>query len=333
MKVQTRLAEPADAQAYVRLVEDAFRVAPSWARPKDSAAFVEHTHSAANPSGRALVACAVDEGRITGHCSAIPWRFVRRDGSATIGWLVSCFAIAREAQGAGLGSALVDALLGAVAQRPGEFAFTHPNPRSRGVFVRHGGRVLDRSETLIVLPRSTRTLRAPDGTHLVCERIDASAARDVAARIPDSAPRRAAFVKDRAWFAWRHLGPDADRRVRLFRVHGGGEDFVLVVADHAARGARFTVLVDTWPEVAPERWSLVLHAARHAGGGRPVYLTTNLRLRASHDGIALRGAPWTIAVPRRLDPRPVDTMLFAAPSPLDAELAAAPVLTGDWMSF
>ena len=329
LKLRARPAEPADAATYVRLVADAVRVAPGWARPKDSVEFVAHTHSALNPSGRALVALAEHEGKVAGHCSAVPWRFARHDGSRTTGWLVSCFAIAREAQGAGLGTALVGALLDAVAARPGEFAFTHPNPRSHGVFLRHGGRVLDRSETLLVAPRRTRTLAAPDGTAMECAPLAAAAAREWVARLPDLPSRHAGFVKDRAWFLWRHLGPDADRRTRLFRVRGGGEDFVLVLAEHAARGMRFTVLVDVWPDIAAERWALVLRAARHAGGGRPVYLTTNLRARTA----ATSGAPLALSVPRFADPRPVETMMLSAPSAIDAELAASTVFTGDWMSF
>lgn len=329
LRLRARPAEPADAATYVRLVADAFRVAPGWARPKDSVEFVAHTHSALNPSGRALVALAEHDGKVAGHCSAVPWRFARQDGGRTTAWLLSCFAIAREAQGAGLGTKLVGALLEAVAARPGEFAFTHPNPRSHGVFLRHGGRVLDRSETLVVAPRRTRSLAAPDGTAMECTQVDSGAARELAARLPDAPSRHAGFVKDRAWFLWRHLGPDADRRARFFRVHGGGGDFVLVLADHAARGVRFTVLVDVWPDVAAERWALVLRAARHAGGGRPVYLTTNLRARTR----ATAGAPLVVPVPRCTDPRPVETMMLSAPSPLDADLAAAAVFTGDWMSF
>jgi hypothetical protein len=69
---------------------------------------------------------------------------------------------------------------------------------------------------------------------------------------------------------------------------------------------------------------LALRAAQREG--RPVYVTTNA---------PLAGGPLTIAVPQALDPRPVGTMQMPMPQApaFAAELALAPVVTGDWMSF
>ena len=329
LTLESRPWRSEDAALYVQLAADAFRIVSPWARPKDSVEFVARMHSELNPSGRAIVAIAHSAGRAVGHFSAIPWRLLCRDGRTATGWQLSCFAIAADLQRAGVGTKLVGAVLQAVAAQPADFAFVYPNPRSLGVFLRHGGRYLDQSETLICLPRKRRTLTTPDGSRLSCTPRTAHDVAPLVQSIPEVPTRPGNFVKDRSWFVWRHLGPDADARTRFVQVHGASEHFVLVLASHRVRGIEFTVLVDVYPDILPDRYALVLEAARYAGGGRPVYLTTNLRRRVA----SAQGAPWTISVPRWADPRSVGTMIMPKTTLADEDLAHSAVLTGDWMSF
>jgi hypothetical protein len=87
---------------------------------------------------------------------------------------------------------------------------------------------------------------------------------------------------------------------------------------------RFTILVDAVPDVFGARMGLAVRAARVAGGGRPVYLTTNVRWS---------GGPLAFALPERFDPRPVVDVLMPGCDEIAAELGEAPILTADWMGF
>ncbi|MFM7281698.1 MAG: GNAT family N-acetyltransferase [Planctomycetia bacterium] len=317
----TRPFRPSDAELYVRLAADAFSIVPSWQRPKDSIEFVAHMHSSANPAGLAIVAIAEQEGREVGHFSAIPARLRTHSGALAIGWQLSCFAIARDLQRQGVGTGLVGSLLDEVAKTPRDFVYVYPNPRSLGVFLRHGGRYLDDAPAWILFPR-------PFASREGIELIDAAAALRAIEQIPEVETAPGNFLKDRAFFHWRFLGPDADRRTRFARVRRAGTEFVLVLASHRASGIDFTVLVDVYPDILRTHYGLVLAAARAAGGGRPVYLTTNLGGR-----VDARGAPWRVRVPQRFDPRPVGTMIMPRTELADGELARSQVITGDWMSF
>lgn len=328
LNVTTHPFEPSDARTYVDLAADAFGIVPAWQRPRDTVEFVAHLHSDANPAGRALVALARDGERVVGHFSGIPARLRRLDGSIAIGWQLSCFAIARDVQRQGIGTQLVGALLDAVARKPEDFVYVYPNPRSLGVFLRHGGRYLDDAPSVLVAPGAARRGRATWARGVTWRPVDAAEAGRIAARMPASAPRAGAFVKDAAFFTWRFLGPDADRRTRFVAVATPEGEILLVLASHRAKGVTFTVLVDVLPDVLPERYGLVLRCARAAGGGRPVYLTTNLEGR-----VDTRDAPWRVRVPRRFDPRPVGTMILPRTTLADDDLRRAPVITGDWMSF
>lgn len=317
----TRSFRPSDAELYVRLAADAFSIVPSWQRPKDSVEFVSHMHSAANPAGLAIVSIAEQEGREVGHFSAIPARLRTLSGGTAIGWQLSCFAIARDLQRQGVGTGLVGSLLDEVAKTPRDFVYVYPNPRSLGVFLRHGGRYLDDAPATILFP-------SPFASRKGIELLDARAADREIERIPEVETAPGNFIKDRAFFRWRFLGPDADRRTRFALVKRAGQEFVLVLASHRASGVDFTVLVDVYPDILRTHYGLVLQSARAAGGGKPVYLTTNLGRRVS-----ARGAPWRIRVPQRFDPRPVGTMIMPRTELQDADLSRSQVITGDWMSF
>ena len=82
--------------------------------------------------------------------------------------------------------------------------------------------------------------------------------------------------------------------------------------------------VEAVPDLGSERLALALKAARVAGGGRPVYVTTNLRWS---------GSPHALRLPERFDPRPVVDVLMPGCDEVAPELATAPIVTGDWMGF
>lgn len=329
MNITTRFAEPRDAQLFVELAERAFAHVPEHARPKDRPDFVAHTHGAANPAGRALVTLAQSEGRLVGHVSAIPFRFLRRDGNAATGWQIGCYVVDGSQQRQGIGQAILSDLQQAVArdERHG-FLFGFPNRRSLGPLLRLGGREVARARTLFVAPTRSGhpALKDTQGREWFAMPADAEMARNALAHSPLAEATSAAFVRDAAFFHWRYLTEPAAVRYQFALVapRGGGEVLLLVLSEHRARGLRFTVLVDVLPQVREERLALAVRAARTVRHGRPVYLTTNLRWT---------GAPFSFALPRSLDPRPVVDVLMPGSETLAAELEQAPILTGDWMGF
>jgi predicted N-acetyltransferase YhbS len=327
VKISTHLAEPADAQLFVELAGRAFAHVSEHARPKERPEFVAHTHGPSNPGGRALVTLAQDEGRVVGHASAIPFRFLRRDGTLTTGWQIGCYVVDGSQQRQGVGQAILADLQAAVArdERRG-FLFGYPNRRSLGPLLRLGGREVARARTLLVPPSRSRVLRDEQRRAWVVQDVDAETASTALLHQRFAEPRRGALVRDAAFFQWRFLASAAATRYRfaLAAPAGGGESLLLALTEHSLRGLRFTILVDVVPDVFGARLGLAVGAARIAGGGRPVYLTTNVRWK---------GGPWAFALPERFDPRPVVDVLMPGCDEIAPELAQAPILTGDWMGF
>jgi predicted N-acetyltransferase YhbS len=318
---------PEDARAYVRLAADAFSVARAGARPTESESFVAHIHSEANPAGRSMAGLAELEGRVVGHVSGIPFRFRRRDGAAMTCWQLGLFAVAAELQRSGLGGKLLRFLIAEVArERPGECAYGYPNPRSVGLLLHWGLKPALEVPAHVVLPRLRRGRLRDAGASWELAELDAAGAAAALerVRVEETAPGR--FVRDAAFFRWRFLGPDADLRYRFLALErrGSGELVLLALAEHAALGTSFTVLVDGLPDLTEGRMGLALEAARSATPRRPVYVTTNARWR---------GGPACVRVPRRFDPRPVLPFLLPGSEGFQPELGGATYLTGDWMSF
>jgi predicted N-acetyltransferase YhbS len=327
LKIHAHPAEPRDAELFVELAARAFAHVPEHARPKDRPEYVAHTHGPSNPAGRGLVALAESEGRVVGHVGAIPFRFLRRDGTRTTGWQIGCYVVDGSEQRKGIGQAILAELSAAVAreERRG-FLFGYPNRRSLGPLLKLGGREVARARTLLVPPRPGRTLRDEQGRSWAVQQVDAEMAESALRHQRFGEPQRGAFVRDADYFRWRFLAGEAAPRYRfaLAAPEGGGESLLLALAEHRVNGVRFTILVDAVPDVFGARMGLALRAARIAGGGRPVYLTTNVRWK---------GGPIAFALPERFDPRPVVDVLMPGGEEIASELGEAPILTADWMGF
>ena len=287
----TRPYEPDDARTYVELAANAFSVASAHARPTDSAAFVAHVHSDRNPAGRSFATLAEHEGRCAGHLSGIPFRYRRRDGSLVTCWQLGLFAVDASLHRQGIGGALLKHQIAEHArERPADFAYGYPNPRSLGLLLSWGLR---------------QCLHVP-------------------AHVAPPPLRRSSALRDERGDAWELAVVDAAAVDDALERRGGGDTMLVALAEHAALGTQFTVLVDGAPDLTQGRLGLALRAARIAGGRRPVYLTTNVRWS---------GGPAAVRVPRHLDPRPVVPFLMPGSEALFPELAQASYLTGDWMSF
>ena len=322
MKITTRPAEPGDAHRFLEIAARAFASAPEHARPKDRPEFVAHTHGTSNPSGGGWVTLAEEGGTFVGHVGAIPFRFRRGDGSTIVGRQIGCYVVDGAHQGKGIGQAmLADQMRTLARSEPDRFLYGYPNLKSLGPLLKQGGREFARARTRLVLPARLGSRATP------IERIEAPTARQILESMPEPPAERSSFVRDKAFFGWRFLAEPAAPRYAfaVSRRASGEPDLLLALAEHTALGRKFTILVDVFPEVSGARLGEAVLAARTAGGGKPVYATTNDRWP--------RG-PFSIAVPRRFDPRPVVGILMpVGREDVVAELATAPIRTGDWMGF
>jgi len=327
VKITTRLADPHDAELFIELARRAFAHVPEHARPKERPDFVAHTHGPENPAGRGLVTLAEEDGRVIGHVGAIPFRFLRRDGTLTTGWQIGCYVVDGTLQRKGIGKAILADLQQAVAheERRG-FLFGYPNRRSLGPLLKLGGKEVARARTLFVPPRGSKKLRDEQGRRWVVRTIEPDEALTALGHQRFAEPARGAFVRDAAFFRWRYLAPAAAVRYRfaLAAPEGGGDSLLLALGQHSMRGIMFTIFVSAVPDVFGARLGLAAGAARIAGGGRAVYLTTNLRWESG---------PMAFALPERFDPRPVVDVLMPGCDEIAPDLAQAPILTGDWMGF
>lgn len=322
MKITTRPAEPGDAQRFLEIAARAFAGAPEHARPRDRPEFVAHTHGPANPAGGGWVTLAEEGGQYIGHVGAIPFRFRRRDGSAIVGRQIGCYVVDGAHQGKGIGQAmLADQMRTLASSEPDRFLYGYPNLRSLGPLLKLGGREFARARTRIALPARLSSHGA------TIEKIEATTARQVLEEMREPPSKAGAFVRDKAFFRWRFLAEPAASRYAfaVSRRASGEADLLLALAGHTALGRKFTILVDVFPEVSGTRLGEAVRMARAAGDGKPVYATTNDRWE--------RG-PLSIAVPRRFDPRPVVGILMPVGcEDVLADLAEAPIRTGDWMGF
>jgi predicted N-acetyltransferase YhbS len=322
LKITTRPAEPGDAQRFLEIAARAFAAAPEHARPKDRPEFVAHTHGPSNPAGAGWVTLAEEAGTLVGHVGAIPFRFRRRDGATIVGRQIGCYVVDGAHQGKGIGQAmLADQMRTLARDEPDRFLYGYPNLKSLGPLLKQGGKEFSRARTRIVLPGRSGSHTGP------IERIEATTARQVLEAMPDPPARPSSFVRDKAFFRWRFLAQPAATRYgfAVSRRASGEPDLLLALAEHTALGRKFTILVDVFPEVSGARLGEAVLAARAAGGGKPVYTTTNDRWTSG---------PLSIAVPRRFDPRPVVGILMpVGRGDVAADLATAPIRTGDWMGF
>jgi hypothetical protein len=158
------------------------------------------------------------------------------------------------------------------------------------------------------------------------KRLDAQAMRTALEPRAEDERGRGSFVRDRAYFGWRTLHPEADARYRFVQLEqrSSGAMIALALSEHRFKGQRFTILVDAWPDVIDDQLDLLVRAAGGVGTGRLVYLNANRPLR----GVRLK-----VCVPASLDPRPVELLHLPSGAVRADELARAPAMTADWMGF
>lgn len=331
LRVETRPFERPDADLYVELGRLAFASVPPAQRVRDTAERVAHLHGPANPAGRAIVTLARVEDRVVGHASALPARYLDRGGARRTGWQIGCFVVDPRVQRQGVGRGLVEALSREVAARTGDFVYTFPNPRSLPVFERHGYVRIGSAPTRIVVGRRRASAASGDvalAGGFQARAIDAAQAVELVARIDVPREQRGAFVRDAAWFAWRFLGNAVAPGYRFAQLsHASHGEHAVAIAEHAFRGVTFSVLADALPALDAHTLPGAIRCAASLGASRLVYVTTNLPAIGS--GFTQLGS----RIPSRLDPRPVELLVLPGGAVDARELAAAPILTADWMGF
>jgi predicted N-acetyltransferase YhbS len=322
----------------VELAARAFTVVAEDARPKDSPAFLAHIHGDANPAGRAWIAVARKAGRAVASVAAVPARFRTRSARTVVGYQIGTFVVDASEQRQGLGSRSLAELTKVLITLPGAFIYAYPNPRSQAPLDRLNYQRVAEIPTRIHLPgwRSLSAKRATKiddraGNEWELEILRGSAAEVAVRAIDELENEPPGFVRDRRYFLWRFFGPDsADRyEFAVLRSRSTRRAFVLALARHSFKGQRFTILVDAYPNVFPERHALSIRAAQAAGrrsGAWFVYVNTNAEPTV--------GAPWSMRLPRARNPRPVQLMIYPVNNAISAEeLDASLAMTADWNGF
>lgn len=334
LSVEVSLFEDRHAEAQLELVRSAFSGVPEGARPKETVETLRHMHGEANPAGRAWLAFARRDGRGVGSVAAVPYRFRRRDGATLTGWQIGTFVVDASAQRQGVGRALLDALTARLETLPESFVYTYPNPRSIGVFDRHGYQRLASVPTRIHPPWP----RPGPAAGWSVRRIEAREVPAELAQLAAPDPPPPGFVRDARYFAWRFCGPSAAGRYRFVACRGpsGREGLVVALASHHFVGLRFGVLADAFPDVLDRHYGIALRAAgaeaRRAGAWL-LYVNSNVRRLGAGRARPAR-VPWSVPIPDSRNPRPVVLLYHPRGAAVGAEeLAGSLAMTADWGGF
>jgi len=342
LQVKASKFEDSHVEPMLALMQRAFSIVPEHSRPKDSPAFLSHMLSDANPSGQALMVLAQEDGRLVGSVSAIPMRFRRLDGRIVIGYQIGYFVVDSSVQRQGVGKQLINCLTEALGGSSEDFVYGYPNTRSIGLFDSLHFDRLQSVPTRIHLP--TLAMIATAGSGRI--RVGGFEAgwkpalpKEIAQTFnkPDRQTiiesQSVGFIRDAAYFQWRFLGPDAERRYSFARVQFKTEEHVLALAEHTFKGLRFAVLADVLPALTQERYKLIRQAAQAAGWSKKAgFLYLNTALGAQGGSGVL--SDWSIDVPERFNPRPVKLILHPDTTAVSAdELRQSLVMTADWMGF
>lgn len=326
------------------LIERAFSIVPSHARPKDSSEYLNYMQGPANPAGTAIVATANLGGVCVGNISATPFRFRSRAGRELCAYQLGSVVVDAAFQHRGIGSSLVAAITEHLAAVPESFTYIYPNPRSHTVLLRSGYAAASTVPTYVHFPaprsfaRSTKEVklhdRATGGWRVSrCHHAEIMA---VIGDWPADAGPDTGFARDPAFFSWRFGGPGMEQRYRfaLCREDGGTETFGAVYASHFFNGIKFVILVDVLSRTPVKHYGIALKAAQIIGSAaseRFVYVNSNIPKSEAASRIF---CPWGFAVPDVLNPRPLHLLFYPRRDiDLGTEIDASIAMTGDWMGF
>ena len=317
--------EPHHAEIQVDVVRRAYANIAESARPKESAAYVNHIQGATNPAGRSWIAIASEGGEPVGSMAAVPARFVRRDGRTVIGWQISRNVVDAAHQRKGIGGKLLDELSAALKGREDGFLYGYPNRQAMAVLERHGYYRVGKTPTRIFLPA-----RGP-GRGWETRQIAREDVPAALAAIPAPAMPPAGFLRDAAYFEWRFCASEAEGRYRFLhcREREDGTEFVIALARHRFAGLSFGVLADACPDVLGSQLGTAVRASLAEGrktGSFLLYATATIRPGSR--------PPWSVTIPESRDPRPVWLLIHEETKVVSAEeVAESLVMTADWGGF
>jgi predicted N-acetyltransferase YhbS len=329
-----------------RLARRAFHDVAEGARPDQEPEFISHILGPSNPGGSSRLALARDESGVLGCLAAIPFRFRRVEAAEAIGYQIGYYFVDHDAQGRGVGSALLAGLTEDLRGNPSSFVYTFPNPRSIGRFDRLGYRRVGEIPTMLYpafskLRRKRSAIHDAAGNTWQFELIDAEAAARIAESDFSTTHEIVGFRRDSASFVWRTCGPGADSRYRFAlcrMLRAGGKTpgeyetcFIVVLAEHRMSGVPFTIVVDVLSMDLASHYDAVIRVAGILGHSPLVYANSNLHKLPSSRS---RTYPFGISVPNFVNPRPVELlMLFEEGCVHTSELMESLFLTADWMGF
>lgn len=330
------------------LIDRAFSIVPPHARPKDSRAYLDYMQGPANPAGPAVVAVARLDGECVGNISATPFRFTTRAGGRLTAYQLGSVVVDTANQRQGIGGKLVGVITEHLAAIPDSFTYIYPNTRSHPVLLRNGYAAARDVPTYIHFPTPGSLFGAGNAAddarlhdrNLGPWRMTRGTIEDLltlSADWPDDDGTQG-FARDRTFFKWRFGGPGADSRYRFVtcRDDAGADAFGAVFANHRFAGQQFVILVDILSPDPRRHYGLALKAARAVGsmaGEHFVYVNSNIPRfpRQQPPGSV---APWGIAVPDAVNPRPL-RLLYHPRADMDVggEIDVSIAMTGDWMGF
>ncbi len=293
-----------------------------------------------NPAGAAILAKARKGDEWVGTLSAIPFRVQLDQQTLVTAYQLSDALISPRYRRQGIMTRLVETLTRELDFPSPSIIYTFPNLRSCDAFLHNGyrrGRVLPTrfyfpspSALAYRLDPEDKTYRRFQQAVARCRDIGLDEAYELISSQETPFPH---LIRDQAYLKWRYFQPAGEDRFRLLAIEPlpSGAPLIAVVTCHRFRQRKYSIFLELLPETGKNNppWlaGLLTKLGRQRGCG---LLYSNNKI-----GGGLLSPAWGVPLPHRLNPRPVELLIYPQPGNHDLEeiFLQTRFTTADWLGF
>ena len=293
-----------------------------------------------NPAGAAVLAKARKEDEWVGALSAIPFRVQLDQKTLVTAYQLSDALVSPRYQRQGILTRLVETLTRELDFPSPSIIYTFPNLRSGDAFLHNGYRRARVLPTRFYFPAPAALIYRLDPEDKTYRRFKHPVARyrevglDEASELISSLETPLPhLIRDQAYLKWRYFQPAGEDRFRLLAIEPlpSGAPLIAVVTCHRYGRRKYSIFLELLPETGKDNppWlaGLLRKLGRQQGCG---LLYSNEKI-----GGRMLSPAWGAPLPNRLNPRPVELLIYPQPGNHDLEeiFLQTRFTTADWLGF